>query len=93
MNNSANNMTFCDTCVVDKMVVTHFRNPDFGTASSANGGNGEGGFVTGASATLSNTKVDSNQNKQVIYRAVSSCLMHTERTGCANQPEQRNLQD
>lgn len=66
MNSNANKITFCVTCVVAKIVVTHLRNAGLGTASSANEGSGESVLVTGHSATLWRTKVDSNQNRHVI---------------------------
>ena len=61
-------MTFCVTCVVERIVVTHFRNPSDGTASDTRGVVGYGASLE--SSKCFNTDDDSNQNKQVIYTRV-----------------------
>lgn len=59
-------MTFCVTCVVDKIVVTHFRKPVDGVASGTVDeicaiGNCDSSIIV-------NVCADSNQNKQVTYQ-------------------------
>lgn len=72
MNIKANRMTFWDTCVIDKIVVTHLRNPVVGIASGTRGVIGPGNF--GSSSTMCRVKEDSNQKKQVIcYHNQSEC--------------------
>ena len=57
-------MTFCDTWVVDKIVVTHLRNPRLGVASDARGACGISVVV--GSAILWSIADDSNHKRQVI---------------------------
>ena len=65
MNRSANNMTFWETCVVERIVTTHFLNPLDGRASSLSRFIGEeDGDNPSAFRSVS---VDSNQNKEVIF--------------------------
>jgi hypothetical protein len=52
MNSNASNTTFCETWVVESIVVTHFRKPVVGIASAASGFNGEGDEGTRDSATF-----------------------------------------
>lgn len=64
MKSKANKVTFCETCVVMRIVTTHFVNPTVGKAS----GLSRSMAVDPAhefSARFS-VSVDSNQNKQVI---------------------------
>lgn len=57
-------MTFCVTCVVERIVTTHFRNPLEGTASSLSRFTGDDdGDNFSAFCRVS---VDSNQKKHVI---------------------------
>lgn len=78
-------MTFLDTKVVVRMVVTHLRNPIEGVASGTRPLSTKD--TSGISSASRNVAADSNQNKQVIYDSVSilptqygSC----ERTSAAN---------
>jgi hypothetical protein len=66
MKSNASKMTFCVTCVVDKIVTTHFRNPLEGRASSRSRFTGADGDNSSAWVRVS---VDSNQNKQVIWQS------------------------
>jgi hypothetical protein len=52
------------TCVVDRIVVTHFRNPVVGVASATRGWTG---LIFCTSSMRWRVFEDSNQNKQVIY--------------------------
>jgi hypothetical protein len=63
-------MTFCVTCVVERIVTTHFLKPLEGRASSRSRfiGDGDGDNCS----ALSSVSVDSNQNKQVIYTQLES---------------------
>ena len=70
MNMRARRMTFCDTCVMERIVVTHFRNPVVGVASVGSGALGIGGGRL-VSSTKDRSLEPSNQNKQVIYWNVS----------------------
>src|SRR4051812_17822940 len=65
MNSNANNITFCVTCVVERMVTTHFLNPLEGTASSLSlfTGDEDGDNFS----AFCNVSVGSNQNKHVIF--------------------------
>jgi len=65
MNSNASKMTFCVTCVVDKIVTTHFRNETVGIASGTRRLTGDEALVH--SLARRRVAVDSNQNKQVIY--------------------------
>lgn len=65
MNIKAKRMTFCVTWVVERIVVTHFRNPNVGMASGTSGVAGIGAVLD--SSTRWRLKDDSNQNRQVIY--------------------------
>lgn len=58
-------MTFCVTCVVERIVTTHFRKPLEGCASSLSRFTGEDDGDK--FSAFFNVSVDSNQNKQVIY--------------------------
>ena len=64
MNIKARRITLGDTCVIDKIVVTHFRNPVVGMAS---GMSGVIGLVEGAlsSSTACRVTEASNQKRQV----------------------------
>jgi hypothetical protein len=66
MNINASRITFCETCVVERMVVTHFRKPIIfeGIASVGRGVRGTG--VEFDSAIRCRVKDDSNQKRQVI---------------------------
>jgi len=66
MNSNANNMTFCVTWVVERIVTTHFLNPLEGIASSRNRFTGED--VELRSSAFFRVSSGSNQNKQVIYK-------------------------
>lgn len=65
MNNKAKMMTLGATCVVDNIVVTHFRNPIVGMAS------GDSGCVKGddASRILCSVAELSNQKRHVISQS------------------------
>lgn len=63
MNSSASRMTFCATCVVVKMVATHFLKPIVGCASGTRGWIACGDELT-SSTCLSVVEL-SNQNKHV----------------------------
>jgi hypothetical protein len=65
MNKSARRMTFCATCVVAKMVATHFLNPIVGCASGTRGCMGCGDAFT-SSTCLSVVEL-SNQNRHVTW--------------------------
>lgn len=65
MNNSASKMTFCVTCVVERIVTTHFLNPLEGTASGLSRFTGD--EDADKLSALCNVLVGSNQNKHVIY--------------------------
>ena len=69
MNIKASKMTFCVTCVVERMVVTHFRNPIEGFASDTRGVVGRGVILD--SSTRWRVKLDSNQNRQVILESLA----------------------
>jgi hypothetical protein len=62
-------MTFCVTCVVDRIVTTHFLNPVEGTASSRSRFTGE--EEEDSCSALYRVSVDSNQNKHVIFAHIS----------------------
>jgi hypothetical protein len=66
MNINASRITFCETCVVERIVVTHFRNPIIfeGMASAGRGVRGIG--VELDSAIRCRVKEDSNQKRHVI---------------------------
>src|SRR5271154_6708714 len=72
MKSNASNMTFCVTCVVDKIVTTHFRNDTVGIASGTSRLTGDDAFVH--SSARRRVAVDSNQNRQVICAANSPRL-------------------
>jgi len=57
-------MTFCVTCVVESIVVTHFRNPVAGNASGTSRVDNTGEALE--SSIRERIVEDSNQNKQVI---------------------------
>ena len=65
MNIKASKMTFCVTCVVDRIVVTHLRNPMLGIASDMSGVVGIG--VVLDSSTRWRMMDDSNKKRHVIY--------------------------
>jgi hypothetical protein len=58
-------MTFLDTKVVVRMVVTHLRNPVEGVASGTRPLSTKD--TSGISSACRNVAADSNQNKQVIW--------------------------
>lgn len=64
MNNSASRITFCVTCVVERMVTTHFLKPEEGKASALSRFTGED--VNDKFSALLRVSIDSNQNKHVI---------------------------
>ncbi len=66
MKSNASKITFRVTCVVDKIVTTHFLNPLEGRASSRSRFTGVTG---GDSSAWVRVSVDSNQNKQVIWQS------------------------
>lgn len=69
MNKSARRITFCVTCVVDKIVTTHFRNASVGMASGASRSTrDEFGAQFSAFRRVS---VVSNQKRQVNWCEVS----------------------
>lgn len=57
-------MTFCVTCVVDRIVVTHFRKPTVGKASGASGLTTA--FKDKDSSARCKVEADSNQKRHVI---------------------------
>lgn len=63
INSSASKITFCATCVVVKMVATHFLKPIVGCASGTRGWRACGDELT-SSTCLSVVEL-SNQNKHV----------------------------
>ncbi len=70
MNNKARRITFCVTCVVVKIVVTHFKKPMDGNASGANGFT----FPTvkdGCSSARCKVAADSNQKRQVTLTVLA----------------------
>lgn len=69
MKSRARIMTLSVTCVVDKIVTTHFRNPIEGMASSRSLFTGDDRFVK--PPALCKVSMLSNQNKQVIYSFLS----------------------
>ena len=72
MKSKASRMTFWLTCVVDKMVVTHFRKPIVGIASGTRAGTDPPEFVN---ASIASTFDDfSNQKRQVICKALGVLL-------------------
>ena len=64
-------MTFWVTCVVVRIVTTHFRNPLVGNVPAFSLGTIVVGVTFSASLSVS---VDSNQNKHVIFQTVSPIL-------------------
>ena len=58
-------MTFCETWVIERIVVTHFLKPVVGIASVGNWVLGIGGGRL-VSSTRDNSLEPSNQNRQVI---------------------------
>lgn len=87
MNIKASKMTFCVTCVVDKIVVTHLRNPMVGIASDIRGVVGIGVMVD--SSTRWRMIDDSNQKRHVIYQLVQVLRI----CRISDIPEPRNLPD
>lgn len=65
-------MTFCVTCVVERIVVTHFMNPVAGYASGMNRVEVKG--ENSAFSILETVVDDSNQKRQVSwFTHVSQC--------------------
>ena len=73
MNSSASRMTFCVTCVVDRIVTTHFLNPLEGSASALSLFTGD--ELDDKFSALLSVSIDSNQNRHVILNAVSDILL------------------
>ena len=71
-------MTFLDTRVVVRMVVTHLRNPMEGVASGTRPLSTKD--TSGISSACRNVAADSNQNKQVICAESVSILRHDYRS-------------
>ena len=67
MNMRASRVTFCATCVVERMVVTHFRKPVEGTASCARDVGGTVGYLL--SWIWERVVEASNQNRHVTYES------------------------
>ena len=67
----ASTITFCVTCVVDKIVVTHFRKPVVGAASGRRGVSGVV-VVASPSSTRRSKTDDSNQKRQVACQVAGA---------------------
>lgn len=69
MNRRARRITFLETKVVVRMVVTHLRNPIEGVASGTRPRSTKD--TSGISSARRNVAADSNQNRQVIWVEMS----------------------